>query len=226
MQWLTENYSWLAPIALVLLANVLNAVLRHYGDASPGLSRALRLVLDILSGLTASDSPGTVKLPGTLSQPPFHVITDREFERAPTDKILPVLLVLLVLLSGCATHWSVAAKKSLDISSATANATWSVAGSELAEVCVAKARRCASTQDKTECEKFKSCRKDLYRLGLMIVGLHESVAIAHELINDAGEAIDTVRQKQIMRAVLELVSKVARRVADIQAIIEELKGNQ
>ena len=46
-----------------------NAVLSHYGDKK-GILKALHLLVDILSPLTRRDSPGTLKLPGTVSKKP------------------------------------------------------------------------------------------------------------------------------------------------------------
>jgi len=69
VEFLSENWQWVL-LGAVVATNVVNAVLKHYGDDSPGLSKALRLVLDLLSAVTNSNSPGTIKPPGVKSKPP------------------------------------------------------------------------------------------------------------------------------------------------------------
>jgi len=217
MEWISSNWQWLAPLLLVVLVNVLNAVLRHYGDQSPGLARAIRTILDIVSGLTNADSPGTVKMPGTKSKLPTQ--TDAERRVLSTLLILPMCLLLV---AGCATSWTAVAHKSIESTRATVKATWDVAGSALADACVKRARACAASQDAKVCGEFTECRKDLHRIGHMVITVLESAAVAHELVRMADEAKDEITKKHYMDAATKLAAEIAEKASQIAKIIADV----
>jgi hypothetical protein len=63
--WVTANWKWAAPVLVYVLTNIANGVMKH-----PQLETALHRIIDFLSILTHSDSPGTFKLPGMKSRAP------------------------------------------------------------------------------------------------------------------------------------------------------------
>lgn len=63
--WLRANYKWLAPVLLLVSMNIANALLKF-----PQTENLGHKLLDVLSFLNRSDSPGTIKMMGMRSKNP------------------------------------------------------------------------------------------------------------------------------------------------------------
>jgi hypothetical protein len=64
----------IAPfLVLVLIPSVINALLPY--QRAQGAIKVLHVALDLLSILVRSDSPGTLKLPLTVSKPPTALLS-------------------------------------------------------------------------------------------------------------------------------------------------------
>lgn len=63
--WIRSNYMWLGPLAVVLTVNIANALLKFPETESFG-----HKLLDAVSFLARSNSPGTIKMLGKRSENP------------------------------------------------------------------------------------------------------------------------------------------------------------
>lgn len=68
--WLKAHSTCILGIAVVVLPALITALARY--PRAKGLVAVLQVACDVLSILTHKDSPGTVKLPLTRSQPPVE----------------------------------------------------------------------------------------------------------------------------------------------------------
>jgi hypothetical protein len=71
-----EQLAWILPLVAAVSISVLNAVLKNHKSMKPGVSRVLRVIVDVLSLLTNSDSPGTLKAPLKTSAKPEQKLKD------------------------------------------------------------------------------------------------------------------------------------------------------
>ena len=71
-----DQLAWILPLAATVLLSVLNAVLKNHKSLKPGVSRWLRLAVDVVSLLTNRDSPGTLKAPLKTSEKPEKRLVD------------------------------------------------------------------------------------------------------------------------------------------------------
>ena len=219
MEWLLDNWQAVLPVALFLFATVANALLKHYGDSAPGLGRAMRVVLDIISALVPKDSPGTVKLPLTRSKPPVPAAGI-----GSDGKWHAVSLVLAALLvAGCGSSWHDVTNKSLDASNKIVRDSHAAFIDATTQVCVDLAKQCKGAGDGNACAKFEVCRAALRNVTAVVVETHEMVAVARQLVIDARETEDKIRKKEIMDAATGLAAKIAARAAEIVQLVKDIQ---
>src|SRR4051794_25110306 len=84
------------PVLLSVLPSLINALLEY--PRTQGVARGLHVVLDMLSVLARRDSPGTLKLPLTLSAKPVNgVAPNAPKSWSPPPTMVNVLLAFVML---------------------------------------------------------------------------------------------------------------------------------
>lgn len=110
------NQEVLAGLGVVLLPSLITALGRKPGPYTNAGIAALQWLLDRLSFLTHSNSPGTLKFPltgsGPASQAADPVNTPRSAGFARVSVLALLSLASTLLLAGCATAWTAAVKAS------------------------------------------------------------------------------------------------------------------
>jgi hypothetical protein len=105
VSWLKANWPWVAAALVYILTNLANGLLKY-----PRVRTIIGFIVDLLSSTTRSDSPGTLKLPFTLSKPPGGSTAATVADPRITA-LLPLLGLLGAsgaLLAGCAHSFETA----------------------------------------------------------------------------------------------------------------------